>query len=89
MLVVGHIPVTSDKRCELIKKKNVKFEMCFLSSDMLQMYPYALILCPLLELGGLIMAYWAKLHYVLKGKTQLHDCGLALAMPCQLLLCIV
>jgi len=56
---------------------------------MLQMYPYALILCPLLELGGLIMAYWAKLHYVLKGKTQLHDCGLALAMPCQLLLCIV
>jgi len=63
--------------------------MCFLSSDMLQMYPYALILCPLLELGGLIMAYWAKLHYVLKGKTQLHDCGLALAMPCQLLLCIV
>jgi len=63
--------------------------MCLLSSDMLQMYPYTLILCPLLELGGLIMAYWTKLRYILMGEAQPHDCGLALAMPCQLLLCIV
>jgi len=36
------------------------------------------------------MAYWAKSHYVLVDKAQLqYDCGLALAMPCQLLLCIV
>jgi hypothetical protein len=50
--------------------------MCFLPSDTLQMYPYTLILCPMLELGGLIMAYWAKLHYVLMSKVHLHDCGL-------------
>jgi hypothetical protein len=26
---------------------------------------------------------------VLKGETHLHDCGLALAMPCQQMLCVV